>query len=542
MSFLEDRAKMLDFMHECSFCVLCIRIERMVSAYDSIKRITASITEIVADCPEIMGDIAPILTKLISSQQSGNMSKLADILETELGVLIEQSIYKLDEREPFENISYYDKNKEALIKTGQADFVNLLEKKTGGSEDIEAIVTVARSGDIAFAVMDKVTENISYLTGLNNPYSDALQYVFYNMTDESTGYLMVGAGMIYEAMAMIRGCVGVPVTVVESDVDLSKAVLTYIDLSDVICSGRLSFLADNCETAIAKAITDRSLLSRGDTVKHVDENKKAVINKYRAIGPLAKENIQLLNFNFFKNKENNDPYITEITDQIKGKEVYLVAGGPSLSPGLPLLKNKSEDSVVLCVGTSARKLMSNGIIPDYVTLIDGLMSTRIQMECEFDYTRTSFLYLSTACYESVKMFNGKRYIAYQEGFAPAEKMAQELHLPLFRSGGSVSTFALDVAVTLRAKKITCLGLDLAYTYDQLHASGIHEGNDIEQSESNLSVRSTTGEMITTAAGLDTYRKWIENYLDNRIDCPDIVNISDGAYIHGMKNITVHEAL
>ena len=542
MRFLEDRAKMLNLMHECTFCVLCIRIERMVSAYDSIKKITAGITELVKDCPEIMADIAPILTKIISCQQSGNMSQLADVLETELGELIEQNIYKLDEREPVENISYYDRNKAALIETDQTEFVYFLEKRTDGSGDKEVVVTVSQSGDIAFAIMDKTTKNASYLNGLNNPYADALQYVFYNMTDDSTGYLMIGGGMIYEAMAMIRGCVGVPVTIVEPDAELSKAILSYIDLSDVIRSGRLLFLADNYETAIAKAIADCSLMNRADTVNCFDESIRTVINKYRAIGPLAKENIQILNFNFFKNEENNDPYITEITDRIKGKEVYLVAGGPSLSPCMSLLKNKSEDSVILCVGTSVRKLMSNGIIPDYVTLIDGLMSTRIQMECEFDYTRTSFLYLSTACYESVRMFRGRRYIAYQEGFGLAEKRAQELKLSLFRTGGSVSTFALDVAVALGAKKIICLGLDLAYTYDQLHASGIYEGNDIDSNACNLKVKSTTGEMITTAVGLDSYRKWIEKYLVDKAEYPDIVNISDGAYIHGMRNVTVNEAI
>ena len=542
MRFLEDRAKLLDFKHECVFCVLCIRIERMVSAYDSIKRITASITELVSDCTEIMTEIAPILQKIITYQQNGNLSQLADVLESELVVLIKQSIYKLDDQVPIENISYYDRNKEALIEAGQIDFLHLLETRTDGGGNNEAIVTVAQSGDIALAVMNKATKSIRYLTGLNDPFSDALKYVFYNMSDEKIGYSMVGAGMIYEAMAMIRACVGVSVTVMEPDVELSKAILTYIDLADIIRSGRLLFLTSNFEDAISKAILDQSLLSRADTVNCFDENKKAVINKYRAIGPLTKENYQILNFNFFKNEENKDPYITEITDRIKGKEVYLVAGGPSLTPCMPILQNRPGDSMVLCVGTSARKLMSNGIIPDFVALIDALMSTRIQMECEFDYSKTAFLYLSTACYESVRMFKGKRYIAYQEGYGPAEERAQERGFPLFKSGGSVSTFTLDVAVALGAKKITCLGLDLAYTYNQLHASGVHEGNDIESNESNLSVKSTTGEMITTAVGLDIYRKWIENYLENRTEYPEMVNISDGALIRGMKNVTVNEAV
>ena len=540
MRLLENRAKLIEFKHECTFSTLCIRIERMVSAYDSIKKINADITELVSDCPEIMVDIAPILQKIISCQQSGNTSQLADVLETDLGSLIEQYIYNLDEQRPIENLDYYEKNKKAFIEAGQAEVINALESRIIGTGTSEAIAIRAHSGDISFGVVDKVTQKTNYLMGLINPYLDALQYVFYNVKDECIEYSMLGAGMIYEAMAMIRACVGVPVKVIESDSELLRAVLTFVDLSDMIQSGRLLFETEHCSEAIAKAIRNDSLLSRADTVNFLDEGKRSVVNRYRSIGPLSKENLQVLKFNFYKNAENKDPYLTEISERIKGKEIYLVAGGPSLSPCLSILQNKSEDSVILCVGTSARKLMGNGIIPDYVVLIDGLMSTKTQMECYFDYSKTSFLYLSTACYESVRMFEGKRYIAYQEGFDLAENRAKESGLPLFKSGGSVSTFALDAAVFLGAKKITCLGLDLAYTYDQLHASGIHEGNEIEANDCNLSVKSTSGEMISTSVGLDTYRQWIESYLNDKKALPELVNISDGAYIRGMKNVTVHE--
>jgi hypothetical protein len=537
----EIRAKMLGLKHECTYCVLCIRVERMVSVYDTIKRITADITELITLCPEMMKDIAPILQKIIAYQQSGNMSQLADILETGLAELLEQSIFELDEQASVENIDYFEKNKEAIIAGGNANLINELEQVADRDTENEVVVSLAQSGDIAFATLNKKTQKTNYLTGQINPYFDALQYVFYNKTDESIGYVMVGCGMIYEAMAMIRACFGVPVTIIESNVTLLRMVLTYIDLTDQINSGRLCFVTDNYEEVIAGAIRDGSLLSRADTVSDLDDNVRTVINKYRSVVPLSKENLQVLNFNFNKNEENNDLYLTEITDRIKGKEVYLVAGGPSLTPCLPILKNKTEESIILCVGTSAAKLINNGIIPEYVVLIDGLMATKRQMECSFDYSKTEFLYLVTACFESVRMFEGKRYMAYQEGFGLSEKRAKERGLPLFRSGGSVSTFALDVAVSLGAAKVTCLGLDLAYTYDQLHASGIHEGNNVETSDSNLEVKSTNGGLITTSVGLDTYRQWIENYLEKRLEVPTLVNISDGAYIHGMKNLTVDEA-
>ena len=86
----EIRSKMLGLKHECTYCVLCIRVERMVSVYDSIKKITADITELVEVCPEMMTSIAPILQKVIAYQQSGNMSQLADVLEDEIKYYVEK--------------------------------------------------------------------------------------------------------------------------------------------------------------------------------------------------------------------------------------------------------------------------------------------------------------------------------------------------------------------------------------------------------------------------------------------------------------------
>ena len=135
---------------------------------------------------------------------------------------------------------------------------------------------------------------------------------------------------------------------------------------------------------------------------------------------------------------------------------------------------------------------------------------------------------------------GKRYIVFQKDFEKSEEKAAKENLPLFLTGGSVSTLALDILLGLRASKVICLGLDLAYTYNQMHAAGIHAVNDAPTDVQQIMVRSTCGEMVAAPHNLNSYREWIVNRLKGYDGDTRLINVSDGAYIEGMENYTCKE--
>ena len=67
--------------------------------------------------------------------------------------------------------------------------------------------------------------------------------------------------------------------------------------------------------------------------------------------------------------------------------------------------------------------MENKIKPDYIAVTDAKDSTRWQISGIED-CGIPLLYLSTAASNVVSSYTGKRYIAYQNGFEKAEKMAE----------------------------------------------------------------------------------------------------------------------
>ncbi|WP_026517142.1 motility associated factor glycosyltransferase family protein [Butyrivibrio sp. MC2021] len=543
-----ERDKILKLQHECTYCALCIRIERMVAAYDGIKRITAGLTDLIntmmlcgeSTVPEdLMQNIAPILQRIISYQQKNQMSQLADVIEGDMSFMLSTSLLKMMEACDWDDINYLQKNIDSLRQSEQKNVIEAIGKKSNEKGSYEVVPVLADTGDISFGTKEHANEDIHYLTGLLHPYLDALQYALYYSQNDKLKYDIAGMGMIYEAIALLKVNYGITVTIYEADVSFVRTVLTYIDLSEYLASGRLSI---KIEPSLEKSISKGSLLAKADTLSTMDDHNKESVIIYRSLQLPIKENFQLLTYNFSQNNALGDSYVNDISNEIKGKEIFLIAGGPSLSPCIPILQNCSEDSIILCVGTSAGKLMDNGIKPEFIVLIDGLPVTKKQLMHTFDYDETRLIYLATACHETVMLFDGKRYITYQEGFELSEKAALERKLPLYKTGGSVSTLALDLAVKLGAKKVTCLGLDLAYTYNQFHASGISDNNDVEAEQGKIILKSTSGGEVRTASTLASYHDWIEKYIASTDNLPELVNISDGSYIKGMKNITVSEAL
>ena len=119
----------------------------------------------------------------------------------------------------------------------------------------------------------------------------------------------------------------------------------------------------------------------------------------------------------------------------------------------------------------------------------------------------------------------------------AEDYAREHGFILVNTGGSVSTTALDVCICMGCRKVICLGLDLAYTGNRTHAEGTLSDGEVSKAQDLPMVKSVSGEMIPTSLNLSCYHKWIENRIADEYDI-EFVNISNGAYIKGMKNVSI----
>ena len=85
--------------------------------------------------------------------------------------------------------------------------------------------------------------------------------------------------------------------------------------------------------------------------------------------------------NFTKNTQLKDENVDAVKNDISGKDVILIAAGPSLDNETENLnkitkQRDRKNTVILCVGKIVRKVIEKGIIPDYIIMTDAKDKTR----------------------------------------------------------------------------------------------------------------------------------------------------------------------
>jgi hypothetical protein len=238
-----------------------------------------------------------------------------------------------------------------------------------------------------------------------------------------------------------------------------------------------------------------------------------------------------MNNNFRNNIQNYNYYIDDLEKQFMNKDLYIIAAGPSLDMNFRLLKNVGENSIIIATGTVLKKLMNAGIKPDYIIIIDANELVYRQIEGMED-VGIPLLGLSTVYHKVFKNYLGSKYLICQEGFKKAENYAFNNNFKLYKSGGSVSTTALEIGIQFKCNRIIFVGLDLAYTNNYDHALDTPLIEKVTGSTFRQ-IKDNNGDWVNTSRNMDIYRKWIENRIKD-VSGIQIINATEGgAKIEGM---------
>ena len=491
--------------------------------------------------------LMPIWKKLLEAMECGDELLLADIYEKELIPALFDIQSCLVENSGGEPLEYWEQNMSLLEKKDKKLYEKLINAKE--RTDRGYMLGWASTGDMVMSVETK-QYGIVQLSSQLNPWNEAVTYAQSASGSDCQKIYVFGIGMGYHVISIARKNPYKEIVVLENDLEQLRICMTYSDLSEMLSNQRVRIVlcpkaadyskwldtdADN-EKIIYK-IWYPSLKTIEDTsLRQILENFWVASNSIDNLGAMLVDN-------FSKNIELGDETVESIKEDIKGKNVILVAGGPSLDKSLDELKKVSgrEDTRILCVGKVAAKIIAAGIMPDYIVMIDGKPGTRWQIN-GIEECGVPLIYLATVAYNVASDYKGKRYIAFQEDIRECEEYAAKNKLPLYRTGGSVATFALDLAIQMKCKKLICVGLDMGYTGDRTHAEGV--GSTIADKKNLREVQSVSGGMIYTSKTLDIYRRWIERRIEDVKDI-EIINASNGARIKGMKErdfISVFESL
>ncbi len=514
---------------------------------------------------EVVNEISVISTlqEILYSQEQNDYIFMADLLELKIlpFLLALQNVIRLkgDNLLP---LSYLENN---LIYMESAQGNGLQLKK----EDIDILRRMAveetfdaehyriEDTEIGFPTLKVIDEKGEYYLHSNyDPKAEAREVAREYFKEELESYTVYGLGLAYHIEALSKMCDGAyPIEVFESDFNIVYAALTSQNFIPLMKNG-VSIHYDPKFSMMAKRLKNKpeGLMIYYPSIRSITEKelKKQITEVFIYESSIRNRRSQMMS-NFRYNIQNCPLYVDSIREKVEGKRVFLIAAGPSLDRNIiqlleyftigtkEILSARKEDNIIIAVGTVYKKLMKLGLKPDYVVFLDA-NSQMLQQVSGYEQQDVSMLIISTAWREIAMLCGGKKYLICQEDYPPAEKYAAQNGYHLYQTGGSVATIAFDVAIYMGARQIICMGLDLAYTNQKMHAVDTSH-RELASTDDLITLPSAWGEKVYSSVVFDIYRKWFEKRIQNEKSSNKFINATEGgAYIEGMKHISLREVL
>lgn len=513
-----------------------IMIEKLYNVFQGLDRCIDYFNteeEVIYDHDGMMS----LLNLLLDAQESRNWVLLADLYELHVYpflVQIQQKIILSEE---------YDYNTDDLIKT--LDAIDLYDKNLSETlrESKDAIqlmeegylVEYTSTGSYTLGVV-KEDCNYYFHSNHNLGYESYLLAESWYKNDK-TNYVIYGLGFGYPMFELLNLDDSITIEVYESDLNIIKLACTFIPLYYFMESNRIKIIYDpkfyRLKNRLKKIGQEDEFLifyPSLQTIKDM-EYKKKLEDYFVQYSSIQNQHRNLIR-NFNRNIKLEDPSVESLLQEWEGKDIYIVAAGPSLDKNYMELKNRPKSSVLLATGTVFHKLMKAGIRPDYVIVTDA--NNRIYKQVVgLEESGVPLIYLSTTFWKIPDQYKGKRFIVYQHDFSLAEERAKESGNHLYQTGGSVATTALELGIMLKCGRIIFIGLDLSFPDKLAHAEETSR-REIANTSGMRQVEGIDGKILYTNQAMDLYRKWMEDRIDG-IKGIEIIDATEGgALIKGMK--------
>lgn len=505
-------------------------------------------------CPIEIAQITNIFQGLMEAQEQRDYVLLADLLELQLRP------FYIQMQETAAGIAgggvAYDP------QTYRTNYFAFKESRRDADQSIAQILNKTRMPKVILEGNDYSVEYTSsgfptlcrhwsdrslYFHSNGNPYQAGLELALSWYDESESRYLIFGLGFAYHALALAEHDNSIQIDIYEYDENILQLACAFADLKKLMSFPNVTLYFDPTLDEFSRnvmSLSKKSFAQKESAPKLVihyptleampNTNKKRQLQNYFTEYTSLLNQSRFLNGNFRYNSVNVTRSVDDLKEQFHGKDIYLVAAGPSLDYNFMELSKIKENGIILAVGTVFRKLMAAGIRPDYVVITDANERVISQIEglkaCDIP-----LILLSTAYRGFAKEYAGVCYLACQSDYPAAEEMAAKKGWQLYATGGSVATFALELAIRFQGRRVICLGLDLSYPGNLVHAQDTSE-RELPDTAELRQVTDINGKPVYTGRAMDIYRQWIER----RIQEPDAKEIpfidatEGGAKIAGME--------
>lgn len=496
------------------------------------------------------GGVSASLQDIATAQENQDYVLLADLLELQLLPFIQSLQDKIRRYAPVDvNEEIWVRNCKVIEQKNPELYQELMQYHTSYEQGMAAGTWTGNhhledTNAGAFTLAGTDDKGTYYYHSNVNPVKEANEFATYYYRLDSTDYVVWGLGLGYHVNALWNVDPGMSLTVVENDMDVIYHCLMAVDMSVCLVAERVKLIYDPQFTKMVEILdmVTENVILHYPSLRHIPDARIREQMGMFFIRDSGKRNTTILFAgNSRENLRNYDGYVDELRGRFAGKQVIIVAAGPSLDKNVEQLKNKPENTIILAVETVFRKLLNLGIEVDYMIVTDA--NDRVRWHISgLEQQQIPMLYLSTACRYYSEHYAGRKYLICQEGYIPAEQFANEHGWNLYQTGGSVSTTALDVCIRLGCASIVFVGLDLAYTDNKAHADGT-AAVGIDGVDEMQQVPAVGGGTVAVSRLFQMYNRWIAK----RVAEPDVTMpvydaTEGGAIVPGLLVTTLQEML
>ncbi len=476
-----------------------------------------------------------ILNNVIEAQQQEDYVLFADLLQLQLRPLLMQCQGIVTEQLNFENKKDYFEQNCSLLRDREEDswcqrLLSSLKdwkiiRNSSNYCEVDLIVEPTSVG--APTLLARTKSCSRYFHSNENPYMAARRFATH--LKEANSYVVFGFGLGYHIEQLALHQPDAMIYVFEPDIGVLVTVFQCRDMTWLLQQSNIYIIFDKEYT---------------DFIDMLDKGEAEVVFHYPSISMIPDErirgrfegimvrleNISLYEKQFKKNIQKNIANIKQSAEVLKpyfkDKQVIIVAGGPSLDKNVHYLKECNRDNtVIFATGAVLKKLLNLNIVPDYAIITDPKQYTIGQI-AGLEECGVPLLLMATAIGEISEQYKGDTYLICQEGVLEAEEYAKKKSYQTFRTGGSVATAAMDVAIRLGAGSIVFIGLDLAFSDNRTHASGL-VNETVDNSVEYIQIKDWNGENISTSRPFFMYLQWMERRIQEEDVTMKIYDATEG---------------
>lgn len=315
-----------------------------------------------------------------------------------------------------------------------------------------------------------------------NPLGEAREIFFSSTNNPVSIHLIYGLGLGYLFQVACANSKGA-VILYEPDLNILWCSMTLVDFSADITKPNV-FIGTTFEE-ISKAIHQKfgtknspqmlSIPSQHDSDPEAFDNLvtklQTTVGSYNLDLKYAKEKF----YPALKMLIKNIPHLMKEVplayskDSCKNKTAVVVSAGPTLDRNIETLKKNRDKFVLFTVGTALKTLITHGITPDFLCIIETFDSSK--QISDIDLSGINFI---TEPYSNpaLRNFEFKKVYSHISANSPINFLWADIcgeNIEEYWSKGTVSYTALNCARLLGCSKIILVGQDLAYIGGQCYS-------------------------------------------------------------------------